>query len=114
MVYIIILILCLILYDHYHKTLQPCCQFGEGLTKLLPERKYPEEISFSWYTADPAHGTFDLCNLICDPPYDFRDKGKNMLTTFFHLKTKEIDFNILTKHVRAYFNEPVLLSHMTH
>ena len=36
-----------------------------------------------------------------------------MLTTFFHLKTKEIDFNILTKHVRAYFNEPVLLSHDT-
>ena len=27
---------------------------------------------------------------LCDPPYDFRDKGDNMLTTRFHLKTKEI------------------------
>ena len=36
---------------------------------------------------------------ICDPPYDFRDKGDNTLTTRFHLKTKEIDFNTLTKHV---------------
>ena len=35
----------------------------------------------------------------CDPPYDFRDKGDNTLTTRFHLKTKEIDFNTLTKHV---------------
>ena len=31
-------------------------------------------------------------NYICDPPYDFRDKGDNTLTTRFHLKTKEIDF----------------------
>ena len=51
---------------------------------------------------------------ICDPPYDFRDKGDNMLTTRFHLKTKEIDFNTLTKHARAHFNELVLLSHITH
>ena len=27
---------------------------------------------------------------LCDPPYDFRDKGDNMLTTRFHLNTKEI------------------------
>ena len=27
---------------------------------------------------------------LCDPPYDFRHKGDNMLTTRFHLKTKEI------------------------
>ena len=51
---------------------------------------------------------------ICDPPYDFRDKGDNTLTTRFHLKTKEIDFNTLTKHARAHFNELVLLSHITH
>ena len=50
----------------------------------------------------------------CDPPYDFSDKGDNTLTTRFHLKTKEIDFNTLTKHARAHFNELVLLSHMTH
>ena len=50
---------------------------------------------------------------ICDPPYDFRDKGDNTLTTRFHLKTKEIDFNTPTKHARAHFNEPVLLSHIT-
>ena len=52
--------------------------------------------------------------MICDPPYDFRDKGDNMLTTRSHLKTKEIDFNTLTKHARAHFNELVLLSHITH
>ena len=51
--------------------------------------------------------------LICDPPYDFRDKGDNTLRTHFHLKTKEIDFNMLTKHTRAHFNELVLLSHIT-
>ena len=34
--------------------------------------------------------------------------------TCFHLKTKEIDFNTLTKHARAHFNEPMLLSHRTH
>ena len=39
--------------------------------------------------------------LICDPPYDFRDKGDNTLRTHFHLKTKEIDFNTLTKHTSA-------------
>ena len=50
----------------------------------------------------------------CDPPYDFRDKGNNTLTTCFHLKTKEIDFITLTKHARAHFNEPMLLSHRTH
>ena len=50
----------------------------------------------------------------CDPPYDFRDKGDNTLTTRFLLKTKEIDFNTLTKHARADFNELVLLSHITH
>ena len=50
---------------------------------------------------------------MCDPPYDFRDKGDNMLTTRFHLKIKEIDFNTLTKHARAHFNELVLLSHIT-
>ena len=50
----------------------------------------------------------------CDPPYDFRDKGDNTLTTRSHLKTKEIDFNTLTKHARAHFNELVLLSHITH
>ena len=49
-----------------------------------------------------------------DPSYDFRDEGDNMLTTFFHLKTKEIDFNTLTKHARAQFNEPVPLSHIKH
>ena len=27
---------------------------------------------------------------LCDPLYDFRDKGDNTLTTQFHLKTKEI------------------------
>ena len=27
---------------------------------------------------------------LCEPPYDFRDKGDNMLTTRFHLNTKEI------------------------
>ena len=51
--------------------------------------------------------------IICDPPYDFRDKGDNTLTTRFYLKTKEIDFNTLTKHGRAQFNELVLLSHIT-
>ena len=51
---------------------------------------------------------------ICDPPYDFRDKGDNTLTTRSHLKTKEIDFNTLTKLARAHFNELVLLSHITH
>ena len=30
------------------------------------------------------------------------------------LKTKEIDFNMLTKNARAHFNELVLLSHITH
>ena len=55
-----------------------------------------------------------VANLVCDPPYDFRDKGDNTLTTRFHLKTKEIDFNTLTKHARAHFNELVLLSHITH
>ena len=52
--------------------------------------------------------------MICyRPPYDFRDKGDNTLTTRSHLKTKEIDFNTLTKHARAHFNELVLLSHIT-
>ena len=50
----------------------------------------------------------------CDPPYDFRDKGDNTFTTRFHLKTKEIDLNTLTKHARAHFNELVLLSYITH
>ena len=26
---------------------------------------------------------------LCDPPYNFRDKGDNMLTTQFHLKQKK-------------------------
>ena len=30
------------------------------------------------------------------------------------LKTKEIDFNMLTKHARAHFNALVLFSHITH
>ena len=30
------------------------------------------------------------------------------------LKTKEIDFNMLTKNARAHFNELVLFSHITH
>ena len=59
-------------------------------------------------------GRVGLLLPICDPPYDFRDKGDNTLTTRFHLKTKEIDFNTLTKHARAHFNELVLLSHITH
>ena len=50
----------------------------------------------------------------CDPPYDFRDDSDNTLTTCFLLKAKEIDFNMLTKHVRAQFNEPSPLSHVTH
>ena len=41
-------------------------------------------------------------------------KGDKTLTTRFHLKTKEIDFNTLTKHARAHLNEAVLLSHITH
>ena len=49
-----------------------------------------------------------------DPPYDFRDKGDNTLTTRFHLKTKDIDYNGLTEHARAHFNEPKLLFHRTH
>ena len=58
---------------------------------------------------------FDYLNIQdqSDPPYDFRDEGDNMLTTFFHLKTKEIDFNTPTKDARAQFNEPVPLSHRT-
>ena len=51
---------------------------------------------------------------ICDPPYDFRDKGDNTLTTRLHLKTKDIDYNTLTEHARAHFNEPKLLFHTTH
>ena len=50
----------------------------------------------------------------CDPPYDFRDKGDNTLTTCLHLKTKDIDYNTLTEHARAHFNEPKLLFHTTH
>ena len=50
----------------------------------------------------------------CDPPYDFRDKGDNTLTTRLHLKTKDIDYNTLTEHARAHFNEPKLLFHTTH
>ena len=42
--------------------------------------------------------------------FDFRDKGD----TRFHLKTKEIDYNMLTEHTRAHFNEPRILFHMTH
>ena len=53
-------------------------------------------------------------NIICDPPYDFREKSDNTLTTRFRLKTKEIDFNMLTKHTRAHYNEALLLSHKTH
>ena len=51
---------------------------------------------------------------ICDPPYDFRDKGDNTLTTRLHLKTKDIDYNTLTEHARAHFNKPKLLFHTTH
>ena len=50
----------------------------------------------------------------CDSPYDFMDKGDNMLTTHLNLKTKEIDFNTLTMHTRAHFTEPTLLSHSAH
>ena len=60
-----------------------------------------------------GHDVWELL-IICDPPYDFRDKGDNMLTTRFHLKTKEIYFNTLTKHARVHFNELVFLSHITH
>ena len=42
------------------------------------------------------------------------DKGDNMLLTHLHLKTKEIDFNTLTRHTGAHFNEPMLLSYTTH
>ena len=52
---------------------------------------------------------------LCDPPYDFRDKGDNMLTTRFHLKTKEIfksRLYTLTKHTRAHLNYAMLLSHI--
>ena len=34
--------------------------------------------------------------------------------THFHLKTKEIDYNMLTEHAREHFNEPKLLFLMTH
>ena len=60
------------------------------------------------------YGIQIVSSIKCDPPYDFRDKGDNTLTTRFHLKTKEIDFNMLTKHARAHFNELVLFSHITH
>ena len=60
------------------------------------------------------NGPKEYENIICDPPYDFRDKSDNTLTTRFRLKTKEIDFNMLTKHTRAHYNEAMLLSHITH
>ena len=34
--------------------------------------------------------------------------------TCLHLQSKEIDFNTVTKHARAHFNEPTLLSYITH
>ena len=42
-----------------------------------------------WYFLDQKRAK-EYENIICDPPYDFRDKGDNTLTTQFHLKTKEI------------------------
>ena len=68
-------------------------------------------IAWRWYQVC----FFDYLNIQdqSDPAYDFRDEGDNMLTTFFHLKTKEIDFNTPTKDARAQFNEPVPLSHRT-
>ena len=43
--------------------------------------------------------------------------GTKVITRSQHASTqkqKEIDFNTLTRHARAHFNEPVLLSHITH
>ena len=34
---------------------------------------------------------------ICDPPYDFRDKGDSTLTTRFHLKTIKTVYNTLAE-----------------
>ena len=51
---------------------------------------------------------------ICDPPYDFRDKGDSTLTTHFLLKTKETGYNTLAEHARAHFNELMVLFHVTH
>ena len=42
------------------------------------------------------------------------DKGDNTFLTRLHLKTKEIDFNTLTRNTTAHFNEPMLLSYTTH
>ena len=56
----------------------------------------------------------DKSSLLRVTPYDFRDKGDNTLTTRLHLKTKDIDYNTLTEHARAHFNEPKLLFHTTH
>ena len=57
---------------------------------------------------------YTVISYICDLPYDFRDKGDNTLTTRLHLKTKDIDYNTLTEHAGAHFNEPKLLFHTTH
>ena len=51
---------------------------------------------------------------ICDPPYDFGDKGDSTLPTRFHLKTIETDYNTLAEHTRAHINELMLLFHVTH
>ena len=41
------------------------------------------------------HGPKEHENIICDPPYDFRDKGDNMLTPQFHFKQKKLTFTCL-------------------
>ena len=57
---------------------------------------------------------FEAMFLTCDPPYDFRAKGDSTFTTCFHLKTKETGYNTLAEDVGAYFNELMLLFHVTH
>ena len=56
-----------------------------------------------WYFLDQKRAK-EYENIICDPPYDFRDKGDKKNKR--NLKSKE--FNTLTRKARAHFNEAML------